>query len=221
MLATSLISCGPNVSEEPRISEKAGIAEEKENTAYNLQDHNLTTGMYLIRDDLYRDKKGDIFFRMLDIPDTQDNARELIYKKRFGLYDKTRSGNPPNRLRDVIDSRSWRQLTETLYSDKNYLYCYHYLTGGGWIAPVENFDPKALKVIVTNEGAEPRLIKIQNFEASNVASDERAWHFTDGLKVIDYRCCKTGTTRELGVSIITKKRRLSPLLHIRINSKLD
>lgn len=148
--------------------------------------------MYLIRDDLYRDESGDLYFRMLDVPDSQDNARELIYKKRFGLYDKTRLGDPPKPLRNVIDSKSWRQLTETLYSNKNYLYCYHYLTGGGWIAPVQNFDPKALKFIVTQEGAEARLIKIQNFDASNLASDERAWHFTDGLKVIDYRCHRQG-----------------------------
>ena len=101
LLTTSLISCGPDVSEE------------KTNTSYTLQDHNLTTGMYLIRDDLYRDESGNLYFRMLDVPDSQDNARELIYKKRFGLYDKTRLGDPPKPLRDVIDSKSWRQLTET------------------------------------------------------------------------------------------------------------
>ena len=58
--------------------------------------------MYLIRDDLYRDESGDLYFRMLDVPDSQDNARELIYKKRFGLYDKTRLGDPPKPLRNVI-----------------------------------------------------------------------------------------------------------------------
>ena len=166
-------------------------------------DHSVTTGMYLIRDNLYLDETGNLFFRVLDVPlnshpeVVQDfEGQQLIYKNRFGLYDKDHVSNLPKRLRDVIDAKSWHRLYDTLYIDKNNLYCYHYFTGGGWIAPMDGFDPEDMKALIIHNNGSWRISEIASREAMKVTQDERVWHFTDGVKVIDYRCDNQGPLDE-------------------------
>jgi len=119
--------------------------------AYEITDHHVTSGLYLIRDNLYRDEMGELYFRVVDV-EYADRGRQIIYIKRTGAYgqDEFRGQS----LKELIDADTWKQEYDTIYSDRHNLYCQHYYTGGGWIKRVDNFDPKDLKVLISEEGVD-------------------------------------------------------------------
>ena len=141
----------------------------------------LTKDPFLIRDNLYRDKKGELYFRVVDWTD------EPIFLEVFGISDRVNS-HIPARLRTHIDPKSWRHVFDSLYADTDTLYCHHALSGGGWIGAIDGFNPNALKVILTQENGKWRTIDIDDFDLSKKKDVERAWHFTDGHNVLGYRC---------------------------------
>jgi len=49
-----------------------------------------------------------------------------------------------------------------------------------------------LKVLISEEGVDRLIIDIENFDQATLTDRQRAWHFTDGVKVIDHRCQEQG-----------------------------
>jgi len=53
-----------------------------------------------------------------------------------------------------------------------------------------------LKVLISEEGVSPVIIDIENFDQATLTDGQRVWHFTDGIKVIDYKCQEQGLLDE-------------------------
>jgi len=98
LLTILLIACNPTI--------------ESKTATYSdfCRDAELTPNIGLIRDNLYQDEKGQLYFRVCDWEE------EPIYRKNFGFSD------PINNLNTQIDPESWRRVSDTLYADSNTLY---------------------------------------------------------------------------------------------------
>jgi len=119
------------------------------------RDVRFAQDLLLIRDNLFQDKNGKLFFKVWDYTRGETESPAIRYVKYFGVRDE----GPPTFLKDRIDPNSWRRFNDTIYTDKNYVYCHHGLSGGGWLAPIEQFLPSALQVIATHENGSWRLVR--------------------------------------------------------------
>jgi len=173
-----LIGCDANVDVERAPSDT------------NHREAKFAKDLSLIRDNLYQDKDGKLLFRVRDYTRSETEPPTMRYVEYFGVIDPVRDEGPPPLLKDRIDPNSWRRFHDTIYTDKNYVYCHHGLSGGGWLGPIEQFLPSTLRVIATHENGSWRLVSSE--EAMKLTDAERAWHYTDGDNVIGYRCDDQG-----------------------------
>ena len=140
----------------------------------------------LVRDDLFQDKNGKLLFRVRAITGGGAEKTTIRYLDYFGIIDPVWNEGPPPLLKDRIDPNSWRRFHDTIYTDENYVYCHHSLSGGGWLGAMEEFLPGTLKVIAIHENGSWRLVSPA--EVKNLTDAEQAWHYTDGNNVLGYRC---------------------------------
>lgn len=98
---------------------------------------------HLIRDDLYRDDKGNIYFKTLDVSaaeslDPEERKRQTNINWIHTIYRIGESGEVEEivELKDLIDTATFcydhpGEGLVTYYKDKNRSYYYHLMADGG------------------------------------------------------------------------------------------
>ena len=156
----------------------------------------------LVRDDLY-EHQGDLFLKtqaLVPRPtglSESSNAKELsfhkskpessrknfphigdIYRNFFGQAPWGEEAEPLTLLKDVVDKKTWRQISGDFYRDKNNVYFREYNSDGGYLVKVEGLD--ASKVMFYEGG---KWVKWDIASKSKGAKTYQRHYISDGKKV--------------------------------------
>jgi len=96
-----------------------------------------------IRDGLYENSDGNLFFKTVDASD-RDNPIDryiyVVYSDSFGI-------DGIKEMEDVIDSESFNSIESEYYQDKNYVYYFHVMSDGGTMGIIDEADLETFKVL--------------------------------------------------------------------------
>ncbi len=88
---------------------------------------------------LWINKKGDIAFKT-DYPLRGDSRVDIWTSRFMTKFDFGESENPT--LKSVVDTATFKQLTHSFYRDKNNIYQYYPMSGGGRFSNFKEVEPK-------------------------------------------------------------------------------
>lgn len=95
-----------------------------------------------IRDGLFKDGDGNIYFKTLDSsnPNKQiDRFIYVVYSDEFGVEGI-------KEMKDVLDSKSFKSLDNNYFQDKNHIYYFHVMSDGGTMSIIDEADLLSFKV---------------------------------------------------------------------------
>ncbi|HEX2746375.1 MAG TPA: DKNYY domain-containing protein [Verrucomicrobiales bacterium] len=153
------------------------------------------------RDNLYKNAKGDLFFRSLAVK-TRDyksskerearsfmieapqegggfdgNGMVYYYRNFFGYEDITDLPDPP-RLRDTIDFKTWTRVSQEYYIDSKHVYFASSDSGGGYLCVVDQLSPNGMQFF--HQG---RWQKWDTVKVPAKLTDVRRYYVSDGKNV--------------------------------------
>jgi hypothetical protein len=109
--------------------------------AENEDQYYNKTGKYIpIRDGLYENLQGDLFFRVQSISRKGEIEKQYLYLNRFSFPDSYKPSVDPT-LSELIDRNTWKQLTNIFYRDKSRIYCHVISSGGGYLKNMDSIVP--------------------------------------------------------------------------------
>ncbi|WP_371397597.1 hypothetical protein [Fretibacter rubidus] len=156
-------------------------------------DHNdyFQLGSYkLIKDDLFTDSVGSLYFLTYEFANKQDQADvdtyQMIFLKQFDKYNVDTKDTPSPLIGSVIDAKSWRKVADTFYRDEHNLYCRRDFSSGAVLLHLEAFNPDDMKFIIQN-GKMQETISFDKVEQGR-SKKFVSFYATDGEKIVDARC---------------------------------
>ena len=86
----------------------------------------------LIRDNLYKDEAGNLYFKAIDRSNKKEGETvrylDVVYSEKFGIKGIKKMG-------DVIDEDTFKYNSEKdIYTDKNHTYKFNIMVDGGTIS---------------------------------------------------------------------------------------
>ncbi|RYD84750.1 MAG: hypothetical protein EOP84_04645 [Verrucomicrobiaceae bacterium] len=135
-------------------------------------------GLMLLRDELYRDGDANLYFRTnrLETNAMRGPANVSLYRDRLnrqGDEDASRAA-----LRDVVDAKSWRRISSSLYVDKLHVYLHILNSSGGILTIVENLKPEFLMFYHVDQ-----WIKVSDIPTFGNNKTMDQWYVCDGERV--------------------------------------
>lgn len=127
----------------------------------------------LIRDNLFKDYKENIYFRSSKI--NSENRLELVYRDHLSHPED----NPSTKLtlKNVIDIESWKQTSAFTYRDKNKIYYFTDSAEGGFLTIMENVNPD--EIMFYRKG---KWMKGNKTLTTNPQNDTQ-WYINDGSHI--------------------------------------
>ena len=96
-----------------------------------------------IRDGLYMDKNGNLYFKTKDWSNEDfpvDRYIHVVYSERFGT-------DGIKEMKDVIDPDTFKAIGSSYYKDKSNVYYFNAMNDGGTMAIVDGADLNSFKII--------------------------------------------------------------------------
>lgn len=96
-----------------------------------------------IRDDLCADEKGNIYFKTIDGSDPKnpvDRYIDVVYSDSFGV-------DGIKKMKEVLDSASFRTMGSSYYRDKNHIYYFFEMADGGTMRIIDEANFETFKVL--------------------------------------------------------------------------
>lgn len=148
--------------------------------------HNSVTDsdLKLIRDNLFIDNDGELYFR------TQDSELKFSYLQSLGLPNPATGYRTS--LRSTIDSPTWKRLGGALFSDKTNLYCRSTTSDGGQLYVVKTLNRENLERIFTRADGTWLREKLDKRGIMVLGLGGSGWHYTDGVNVVGSLCDDQG-----------------------------
>ncbi len=126
-----------------------------------------------IRDNLFQDQSGNLYFRMLaaNLPNKKllresivppeflkanDNTSIFVYRNHLGR----KNGDGETKvLRDIVDVESWERISQSYYKDANNVYFYSHGSMGGALFRLTNCNPDTVRFYHQGKWTELKTIK--------------------------------------------------------------
>jgi len=142
----------------------------------------------LIRDDLYESDDRHLYFRTSEVIGSSASEMEFspVYLKKLGAYNSDFPERVDPYLVDVVDKDSWRQVFDTIYSDRTNVFCRHDLSSGARLYWLKDFQIADSRFIFVRGGVVPNLPLDLADPTSSIPMTR--WFLTNGDMNIDYRC---------------------------------
>lgn len=95
-----------------------------------------------IRDGLFKDDEGNIYFKALDGSDPNKIVDRFIY----AVYSEEFHIEGYKEMKDVLDLKSFKSLGNNYFQDKNHIYYFYAMADGGTMTVVVGADSQSFKV---------------------------------------------------------------------------
>jgi hypothetical protein len=99
-----------------------------------------------IKDGLYEDDNGNLYFKKVVFPMPGEDEEDKFVRNIDEVHFPEET-YPPKKLKDVIDPESFESLESLYFKDKNHVYYFWEVTGGGSMYVVNEANPKTFKVL--------------------------------------------------------------------------
>lgn len=129
----------------------------------------------LIRDNLFIDGDGELYFRTSNLKD------KGVYTQSLGLADPVNGHVPPS-LTSTIDTATWIRRSHNFYSDETNAYCHKKGPGGGELLLMNNLNGGSLEAIIINMDDSWRRAK--DASPDSIQDGTHLGHYTDGIIMV-------------------------------------
>ncbi len=150
------------------------------------QDYYEIGDKYLIKDNLYEDDDGFLYFLKYNFIFRDDRPRyKLNFRKRF--FSDTYGDSLAPLLADVIDRDSWQQISMFFFRDKQHLFCTSPFLMDSALIYLEKSNPDSLKFFIDGKAQKFEPSRVQKNPTLENDFDRYSWYATDGSNIF-YAC---------------------------------
>ena len=147
----------------------------------NRNNHSEPNIYTLIKDGLYKDTLGNLWFKAVDATDPENQVEKYI-----GMIWSNSFINDTKELKDVIDPVTFMVLSQEYYRDKNNIYHFHAMSDGGSMRIIDGAEKESFRVFESSSFAHDDVhvyYKGLKMEGVDLASFEPIIFETEGVKI--------------------------------------